>query len=116
MPTKILISDETQVFQRPERFAIAQPSKLVTFLKGEPPTGAGRGRKRNAINTQIYNSLVERRNEWAHLNVTIKSAKEKASLIASLYSRARKDNLYISSRTLYNDATKTWDVWVNLHA
>lgn len=115
MSTKILISGETQVLQRPERFAISQPSKLVTFLKGEPPVGAGRGRKRNAINTQIYNTLLEHRNEWAHINVTIKSVKEKASLIASIYARARKDNLYVSSRTLYNDLTKTWDVWLNLH-
>lgn len=116
MPTKILISDETQVLRAPQKFAIAQPSKLITFIKGEPPSGAGRGRKRNAINTSIYNSLIEHRNEWAHLNVTVKTAKEKASLIASLYNRARKDNLYISSRTLYNDNTKTWDVWVKLHA
>lgn len=116
MPTKILTSDETQVFRAPQKFAIAQPTKLITFIKGEPPSGAGRGRKRNAINTAIYNSLIERRNEWAHLNVTIKTAKEKASLISSLYTRARKDSLYISSRTLYNETTKTWDVWVKLHA
>jgi hypothetical protein len=116
MSTKILSSDETQVVLVPQKFAIAQPTKLITFIKGEPPSGAGRGRKRSAINSAIYNILIERRNEWAHLNVTIKTAKEKASLIASLYTRARKDNLYLSSRSLYNDTAKIWDVWVNLHS
>jgi hypothetical protein len=116
MSVKILSSDETQVLRIPQKFAIAQPKQLVTFIKGEPPSAAGRGRKRNAIYGAIYNALIERRDEWAHLEVTIKTTKEKASLVASLCNRAHKDNLQLSSRSLYNDMTKTWDVWVKLYA
>jgi hypothetical protein len=109
------ISDETKVQQYPERFAIKEPSKIVTFIKGEPPTGVGRG-KRNPIITNIYNALTVRRNEWAHVDIQITNAKQKAAIIASLYARARKDNLYISSRSMFNDRSKTYELWVMLSA
>ena len=109
------ISDETKVQQYPERFAIKEPSKIVTFIKGEPPTGVGRG-KRNPIITNIYNALTVRRNEWAHVDIQITNAKQKAPIIASLYARARKDNLYISSRSMFNDHSKTYELWVMLSA
>jgi hypothetical protein len=109
------ISDETKVQQYPERFAIKEPSKIVTFIKGEPPTGVGRG-KRNPIITNIYNALTIRRNEWAHVDIQITNAKQKAAIIASLYARARKDNLYISSRSMFNDRSKTYELWVMLSA
>jgi hypothetical protein len=111
----INISDETRVQQNPERFAIKEPSKVVTFIKGEPPTGVGRG-KRNPIITNIYNALTLRRNEWAHVDIQITNAKQKAAIIASLYARARKDNLYISSRSMFNDRSKTFELWVMLSA
>lgn len=111
----ILNSDETKVQQNPERFAIKEPSKIVTFIKGEPPTGVGRG-KRNPVITNIYNALTVRRNEWAHVDIPITNAKQKAGIIASLYARARKDNLYISSRSMFNDRSKTWELWVMLSA
>jgi hypothetical protein len=109
------ISDETKVQQYPERFAIKEPSKIVPFIKGEPPTGVGRG-KRNPIITNIYNALTVRRNEWAHVDIQITNAKQKAAIIASLYARARKDNLYISSRSMFNDRSKTYELWVMLSA
>ena len=109
------ISDETRVQQNPERFANKEPTKVVTFIKGEPPTGVGRG-KRNPIITNIYNALTIRRNEWAHVDIQITNAKQKAAIIASLYARARKDNLYISSRSMFNDRSKTYELWVMLSA
>jgi hypothetical protein len=111
----INISDETRIQQNPERFAIKEPSKVVTFIKGEPPAGVGRG-KRNPIITNIYNALTLRRNEWAHIDIQITNAKQKAAIIASLYARARKDNLYISSRSMFNDRSKTFELWVMLSA
>jgi hypothetical protein len=111
----ILTSDETKVEQNPARFAIREAGKIVTFIKGEPPTGVGRG-KRNPVITNIYNALTLRRNEWAHVDIPITNAKQKAAIIASLYARARKDNLYISSRSMFNDKTKTFELWVMLSA
>jgi hypothetical protein len=111
----IHLSDETKVQQYPERFAIKEPNKVVTFIKGEPPTGVGRG-KRNPVITNIYNALTTRRNEWAHVDIQITNAKQKASIIAALYARARKDNLYISSRSMFNDRSKTFELWVMLSA
>jgi hypothetical protein len=111
----INISDETRIQQNPERFAIKEPSKVVTFIKGEPPTGV-RGKKRNPVITNIYNAISVRRNEWAHVDIQITNAKQKAAIIASLYARARKDNLYISSRSMFNERSKTFELWVMLSA
>ena len=33
----IIESIETQINRNPARFAIAEPTKLLTFIKGEPP-------------------------------------------------------------------------------
>ena len=111
----INISDETRIQLNPERFAIKEPSKVVTFIKGEPPTGV-RGKKRNPVITNIYNAISVRRNEWAHVDIQITNAKQKAAIIASLYARARKDNLYISSRSMFNERSKTFELWVMLSA
>lgn len=111
----INISDETRIQQNPERFAIKEPSKVVTFIKGEPPTGV-RGKKRNPVITNIYNAISVRRNEWAHVDIQITNAKQKSAIIASLYARARKDNLYISSRSMFNERSKTFELWVMLSA
>lgn len=111
----INISDETRIQQNPERFAIKEPSKVVTFIKGEPPTGV-RGKKRNPVITNIYNAISVRRNEWAHVDIQITNAKQKAAIIASLYARARKDNLYVSSRSMFNERSKTFELWVMLSA
>lgn len=111
----ISISDETRVQQNPERFAIKEPTKVVTFIKGEPPTGV-RGKKRNPVITNIYNAISVRRNEWAHVDIQITNAKQKAGIVSSLYARARKDNLYISSRSIFNERSKTFELWVMLSA
>lgn len=111
----ILKSDETIIEQNPSRFAILQPGKIVTFIKGEPPTGR-KGKRANPVIIQIYTSLIVRRNEWAHVDIAITNAKQKASIIAALYIRARKDNLYLSSRSLFNEQTKTYELWVMVSA
>jgi hypothetical protein len=111
----IHLSDETRIQQNPERFAIKEPTKVVTFIKGEPPTGV-RGKKRNPVITNIYNAISVRRNEWAHVDIQITNAKQKAAIVASLYARARKDNLYISSRSIFNERSKTFELWVMLSA
>ena len=108
------VSTETQVHLVPKRFAIAEPSKLLTFLKGEPPVNAGKGRRRNPVITQIYNALIENRNVWAHINIPITSKEQLAAVRAALYSRAEKDNLTTQSSSLFNDQTKMYDFWVML--
>jgi len=108
----MIASTETQIMQTPQKFAMAEPSKLVTFLKGEPPINAGRGRRRNPIISAIYNEIIQNRNVWAHVNIPITDKKAKATVIASLYSRASKDNLALSTSSLFNERTKMYDLWV----
>lgn len=110
----MVASHETIIQQNPQKFAMAQPSKLVTFIKGEPPTGAGKGKRRNPIITQIYSELLSNRNVWAHVNIPITSAKQLSSLRVSFYTRAKKDNLHMSTSSVYNEKTKTYDLWVML--
>ena len=109
-----LISTETQIHLAPKRFAMAEPTKLVTFLKGEPPVNAGRGRRRNPVVTQIYNALIENRNVWAHINIPITSKAQLASIRAALFSRANKDNLTTQTSSVFNEKTKMYDLWVML--
>lgn len=108
------ISTETQVHLAPKRFAIAEPSKLLTFLKGEPPVNAGKGRRRNPVITEVYNALIQNRNVWAHINIPITSKEQLAAVRAALYSRAEKDNLTTQTSSLFNDKTKMYDFWVML--
>lgn len=110
----MVISDETKIEQNPQRFAMAQPSKLVTFIKGEPPVGVGKGKRRNPIISEIYSQLLTNRNTWAHVNIPITNKKQLASLRISFYGRAKKDNLHMSTSSVYNDKTKTFDLWVML--
>lgn len=105
-------STETLLVQSPQRFALSEPGKLVTYLKGEPPHNVGRGRRRNPIISAIYNEIIQNRNVWAHINIMITDKKAKASIIASLYSRASKDNLSLSTSSVFNDRTKMYDLWV----
>lgn len=114
--TRILTSNETVVERHPQRFAINEDLKIVTFIKNEPPANVNKGRKRNPVITAIYSQLVVRRNEWAHINIQITSSKQKASIISSLYSRAKKDNLLLSTRSMFNDKLKTYELWVKLSA
>ncbi len=111
----VLNSDETRVEQNPARFAIKDTTKVITFIKGEPPTGVGKGRK-NPVITNIYKALTVRRNEWAHVDIAITNAKQKAAIVASLYSRAAKDNLSLSTRSMFNERSKTYELWVMLSA
>jgi hypothetical protein len=107
-------SVETQLSQNPRRFAVAEPTKLLTFIKGEPPVNSGRGRRRNPIITEIYGQLLLNRNQWAHVNIPITSKKQLASLRASFSDRAKKDNLTISTSSMFNEKTKMFDLWLML--
>jgi hypothetical protein len=110
----IIPSIETQVSQNPKKFAIAEPTKLLTFIKGEPPVNSGKGRRRNPVITEIYNNLLSNRNEWAHVNIPVTNKKQLASIRASLTARAAKDNLHISTASQFNEKTKMIDLWVML--
>jgi hypothetical protein len=107
-------SFETQLETNPRKFALAEPTKLLTKIKGEPPMNTGKGRRRNPVITTIYNELITNRNEWFHVNIPVTSKQQLASLRVSLYTRAKKDNLTLSSSSLYNETTKMFDLWVML--
>lgn len=109
-------SDETLVSQSPEKFKMNEPTKLLTRINGEPPVNAGRGRRRNPVITEIYTHLVSNRNAWFHINIPITNKKQLGSIRTSLYVRARKDNLNLSSSSVFNERTKMFDLWVMLTA
>lgn len=109
----IQLSDETRVITQPQKFAISQPSKVVTFINGEPPTGI-RGKRSNPVINNIYNALITNRNQWAHVNIQITNKKQLGSIISSLNYRSSKDNLALSTRTMMNEQTKTIELWVML--
>ena len=113
-PMPIIESIETQVNRNPRKFAIAEPTKLLTFIKGEPPVNSGKGRRRNPVISELYSNLLTNRNEWAHVNIPVTSKKQLASLRASLTARAAKDNLRIASASQFNEKTKMIDLWVML--
>jgi hypothetical protein len=110
----IIESPETQLLRNPQKFAVAEPTKLLTFIKGEPPVNSGRGRRRNPVITEIYGQLLLNRNQWAHVNIPITSKKQLASLRASFSDRAKKDNLHISTSSMFNEKTKMFDLWLML--
>ena len=107
-------SVETMIQSNPSKYALAEPSKLLTRIKGEPPMNTGKGRRRNPVITSIYSELITNRNEWFHVNIPVTSKQQLASLRVSLYARAKKDNLTLSSTSLYNETTKMFDFWVML--
>lgn len=110
----IIESIETQIDRNPRKFAIAEPTKLLTFIKGEPPVNSGKGRRCNPVISELYSNLLTNRNEWAHVNIPVTSKKQLASLRASLTSRASKDNLRIASASQFNEKTKMIDLWIML--
>ena len=110
----MVVSDETKIQQNPQKFAMHQPAKLLTFIKGEPPIAAGKGRRANPVITQIYSELLTNRNVWAHVNIPITNKKQLESLRISVYSRAKKDNLHMPTSSVYNEKTKTYDLWLML--
>jgi len=107
-------SVETMIQSNPRKYALAEPTKLLTRIKGEPPMNSGKGRRRNPVITNIYSELITNRNEWFHVNIPVTSKQQLASLRVSLYARAKKDNLTLSSTSLYNETTKMFDFWVML--
>jgi len=107
-------SVETQIETNPRKFAITEPTKLLTRINGEPPIGSGKGRRRNPIITNIYNELITNRNVWFHVNIPITSKQQLASIRMSLYFRAKKDNLTLSTSSLYNEKIKMFDLWILL--
>ena len=106
-------SIETQLNQNPRKFAVAQPTKLLTRVS-QPPVGSGKGRKRNPVITAIYAELLNNRNEWFHVNIPLTDKKQVAAIRASLYARASKDNLTTESVSRFNEDTKMYDLWVML--
>jgi hypothetical protein len=110
----IQLSVESLIQSNPRKYALAEPTKLLTKIKGEPPMNSGKGRRRNPIITAIYNELITNRNEWFHVNIPVTSKQQLASLRASLSSRALKDNLTLSTTSLFNEATKMFDLWIIL--
>lgn len=110
----IIESIETQIITNPRKFAVAEPTKLLTFIKGEPPVNSGRGRRSNPVITSMYSQLLVNRNVWAHVNVPITNKKQLESLRLSFYHRATKDNLHMSTSSLFNEETKMYDLWVML--
>ncbi len=107
------LSDETRVITNPQKFAITQAGKVLTFIEGEPPTGF-RGKRANPVINNIYTQLVTNRNKWAHINIQITNKKQLNSIISSLTYRSAKDNLALSTRTMNNEQTKTIELWVSL--
>ena len=107
-------SVETLIQSNPRKYALAEPTKLLTKIKGEPPMNSGKGRRRNPVITAIYNELITNRNEWFHVNIPVTSKEQLGSLRMSLYTRAKKDNLTLSSSSLYNETTKMFDLWIIL--
>jgi len=111
----IIESTETQLNRNPRKFAMAnQPSKLLKRINGEPPVNAGRGKRRNPVISGIYAELLENRNVWFHIEVPITSKNQLNSIRTSLYTRAYKDNLHISTSSVFNEVTKMHDMWVML--
>jgi hypothetical protein len=109
------LSDESRIITNPQRFAITQNTKVVTFIQGEPPTGM-RGKRANPVINAIYGQLLTNRGIWAHVNIQITNKKQLGSIISSLNYRVNKDNLYLSTRTMLNDETKTYELWVMVTA
>ena len=110
----IIESTETQLIRNPKKFDISEPTKLVTFIKGEPPVNSGKGRRRNPVITEIYGQLLLNRNQWGHVNIPITSKAQLASLRAAFFARAKKDNLHVATSSMYNESTKMIDLWVML--
>jgi len=107
-------SVETQIQNNPQKFAMNESKKLVKFIKNDPPANVGKGRKRNPVATAIYNELIMKRGEWAHVEIALPDKKSKQSIVMSLYNRAKKDNLALESRSLFNDDTQMYDLWVRV--
>lgn len=112
----IIASHETLVAQTPEKFKMNEPTKLLTPLRGEPPVNAGKGRRRNPVITEMYSHLITNRSVWFHVNIPITDKKQLSSIRTSLYVRALKDNLKLSSSSVFNERTKMFDLWVMLNA
>jgi hypothetical protein len=60
--------------------------------------------------------LLTNRGVWAHVNIQITNKKQLSSIISSLNYRTSKDNLYLSTRTMLNEDTKTYELWVMVTA
>lgn len=110
----IIESVETQLSRNPKKFAVAEPTKLLKRITGEPPINAGRGKRRNPVISQMYAELLNNRNVWFHVEIPITSRSQLASIRTSLYTRASKDNLHVATTSIFNENTKMFDLWVML--
>lgn len=106
-------SVETEMMTRPQKYAATQPSRLLTPVD-EPPFNVGRGRRRNPLYSAVYSELLEKRNQWFHVNIAFTSKKDMSNFAMNLYNRARKDELNISRSSAFNERTKTYDLWLML--
>ena len=107
---------ETQMISRPDKFAIAQPTKLLTPIKGDPPMYIGRGRRANPVVSEVYRHLLLNIDQWFHVNIPITSKKQLASIRTSLYIRASKDGRTVSTSSIFNETTKMFDLWIKLNS
>ena len=109
------MSTATQLIKRPERFGITDVTSLMTPVNNFP-IGAGRGRKRNAITTQMYAHLLENMNQSFHINIPFATQKEANNFAATMYAKASQDGLTIS-RCIVQDQTKAnaWNLWLKLN-
>lgn len=108
-------STETQLAMTPLKFAIDPNMKIATPIKGEPPVGVQRGRKLHPVISKLYNQLYDRRDVWFHVNIQFTNKKQMESFKMSLYNRARKDDEYISSCSVFNDDLKVYELWVKMN-
>jgi hypothetical protein len=108
-------SSETLVVTQPNSFGVTSNHELLTPIQGAPPVNISKGRRRNPVTTSIYNHLISNRNIWFHVNLTFSEKKQVNSFTASLRNRAIKDGLKISAAAMYNESTKTYDVWIILY-
>ena len=108
------MSTATQLIKRPDRFGITDVTKLMTPVAALP-VGAGRGRKRSSVATQMYAHLLENVNQPFHINIPFADRREAHNFATNLSGRARKDGLYLS-RCIVHAETKanSWNLWVQL--
>lgn len=112
---RTMTSMETQVELTPTKFAIDPDMKLLTPIKGDPPVGLNRGRRRDPVMTKIYQQIIANPGQWYHVNISFTNKKQLASFRASLSARAKKDSRTVSTTALFNDKTKIFDLWICLN-
>lgn len=118
MPTRIRnisdMSTSTQMIKRPDKFGISDITKLMIPVESLP-MGIKRGRTSDVVKVQMYSHLLENMNQAYYISVPFTTRKDAMNFAQSLYTRARKDGLYLSRRILQDQVkADTWNLWVEL--